>query len=152
MSRPNVRTGAGLKEALFYDDLDSGEGVVVRKMIDKNTALMRDGQEFDYNHSVLIDDMRCPKCFSNEKLVFKGDRPDLVSEGYVGACLECDEDFYLVELVAERAPGMSSEQFMEEVYEIAFGDNAINRDFDYKEVIDMLKEMSDAYADKQCNS
>ena len=33
--------------------------------------------------------------------------------------------------------------FLEEAYEIAFGDNAINRDFSPKEVIEELKSFSD---------
>ena len=37
----------------------------------------------------------CPKCYS--KLDF-----DKVSEGYFGACLSCDEDFYKIEVVEER--------------------------------------------------
>jgi hypothetical protein len=88
-----------LKRALFYDELDCGEGCVVRFKIDDRTALMLDGQHFDYTYSVELDKMRCPKCLSNESLVFKGDEPDKVSPGYVGACLACDEDFYLTELV-----------------------------------------------------
>lgn len=91
-----------MKLALFYDDLESGEGCVVREYIDKNTALMKDGQHFDYTHSVMVDDMQCPKCNRNEYLVFKGDFPDLVCDGYVGACTVCDEDFYLMELVNKR--------------------------------------------------
>ena len=34
-------------------------------------------------------------------------------------------------------------QFIEEVYEIAFGDNAINRDFSMGEVLDQLMQYSD---------
>mgnify|MGYP005711563609 FL=1 len=34
-------------------------------------------------------------------------------------------------------------QFREEVYEIAFGDNAINRDFSMGEVLDQLMQYSD---------
>ena len=36
----------------------------------------------------------------------------------------------------------SPEAFIEEVYEIAFGDNAINRDFSMGEVLDKLMEFS----------
>ena len=35
--------------------------------------------------------------------------------------------------------------FIEEVYEIAFGDDAINRGFTPTDVIDQLKELSDNY-------
>ena len=37
---------------------------------------------------------------------------------------------------------MNMEYFIEEVYEIAFGDNAINRDFNYEEVLEVLREYS----------
>ena len=33
--------------------------------------------------------------------------------------------------------------FIEEIYEIAFGDNAINRNFSHDEVIDRIREYSD---------
>jgi len=38
---------------------------------------------------------------------------------------------------------MNKDQFIEEVYEIAFGDNAINRNFKHEEVIAELKKFSD---------
>ena len=38
---------------------------------------------------------------------------------------------------------MNKDQFIEEVYEITFGDNAINRNFKYEEVIAELKKFSD---------
>jgi len=38
---------------------------------------------------------------------------------------------------------MNKDQFIEEIYEIAFGDNAINRDFDFEEVIERIQEFSD---------
>jgi len=38
---------------------------------------------------------------------------------------------------------MQDEQFIDEVYEIAFGDNAIVRDFPKEEVLTRLKEFSD---------
>ena len=38
---------------------------------------------------------------------------------------------------------MREKKFIEEVFEIAFGDNAINRNFEYEEVIAKLKEFSD---------
>ncbi len=37
---------------------------------------------------------------------------------------------------------MDTKEFIEEVYEIAFGDNAINRNFNHEEVIDALKEIN----------
>ena len=38
---------------------------------------------------------------------------------------------------------LTKDQFIEEVYEIAFGDNAINRDFGFEEVIERIQEFSD---------
>ena len=35
------------------------------------------------------------------------------------------------------------DEFIEEVFEIAFGDNAINRGFSYKKVLERLREFSD---------
>ena len=37
---------------------------------------------------------------------------------------------------------MNKDQFIEEIYEIAFGENAINRDFSMGEVLDKLMEFS----------
>lgn len=34
-------------------------------------------------------------------------------------------------------------EFIEEVFEIAFGDDAINRDFSYEEVLEELRDNSD---------
>ena len=38
---------------------------------------------------------------------------------------------------------MNKEKFKEEVFEIAFGDNSINKGYSEKEVLDKLKEFSD---------
>ena len=38
---------------------------------------------------------------------------------------------------------MNQKQFIEEVFEIAFGENAINRDFSFEEVLETLMEFSD---------
>ena len=38
---------------------------------------------------------------------------------------------------------MTDKQFIEEVYEIAFGGNAINRDFSFEEVLKELLRFSD---------
>ena len=38
---------------------------------------------------------------------------------------------------------MNDKEFIEQVYEIAFGDNAINRNFSHEEVIDALKEINE---------
>ena len=37
---------------------------------------------------------------------------------------------------------MREKKFIEEVFEIAFGDNAINRNFEYEEVIAELRKFS----------
>ena len=41
----------------------------------------------------------------------------------------------------------SVKDFIEKTYEIAFGDDAINRNFTITDVIDQLKELSDNYAE-----
>ena len=38
---------------------------------------------------------------------------------------------------------MNTREFIEEVYEIAFGDDAINRDYGAEEVLAKLREFSD---------
>jgi len=38
---------------------------------------------------------------------------------------------------------MSEREFVEAVFEIAFGDDAINRDFSYEEVLEELQDNSD---------
>ena len=38
---------------------------------------------------------------------------------------------------------MNQKQFIEEVFEIAYGENAINRNFTFEEVIETLREFSD---------
>ena len=38
---------------------------------------------------------------------------------------------------------MTQNEFIEEVFEIAFGENAINRDFSFEEVIETLTKFSD---------
>lgn len=38
---------------------------------------------------------------------------------------------------------MNKNQFIEEVYEIAFGDDAINKNYSYEEVIERLTEYSE---------
>ena len=47
------------------------------------------------------------------------------------------------QLEYERQKGMDDKQFIEQVYELAFGDNAINRNFSHDEVIDALKEINE---------
>ena len=38
---------------------------------------------------------------------------------------------------------MTKDQFIEEVYELAFGHDAINREFEYSEVIEQLQEFNE---------
>ena len=38
---------------------------------------------------------------------------------------------------------MNQKQFIEEIFEIAYGENAINRNFTFEEVIETLMEFSD---------
>ena len=38
---------------------------------------------------------------------------------------------------------MTQNQFIEDVFEIAFGDNAINRDFSFEELVERLQQFSD---------
>ena len=40
-------------------------------------------------------------------------------------------------------PEMTDSRFIEEIYEIAFGDDAINRNFSHDEVIEQIREFSD---------
>ena len=41
-----------------------------------------------------------------------------------------------------------TKEFIEEVYEIAFGDNAINRGFTTQDVLDQLRQFSDDSCEK----
>ena len=43
---------------------------------------------------------------------------------------------------------MTNLEFIEEVYEIAFGDNAINREFTMQDVLDQLRQFSDDSCEK----
>ena len=43
---------------------------------------------------------------------------------------------------------MNNKEFIEEVYEIAFGDNAINREFTQQDVLDQLRQFSDDSCEK----
>jgi hypothetical protein len=38
---------------------------------------------------------------------------------------------------------MTKDEFIEEVFELAFGDDALNRDFSYREVLEVLKSYDD---------
>ena len=38
---------------------------------------------------------------------------------------------------------LTNEAFIEEIYELAFGDDAINRDFSHGEVIEKIKEFTE---------
>ena len=43
----------------------------------------------------------------------------------------------------EEVESMDTYDFIEEVYEIAFGDDAINRYYTYQEVLDRLKDFAE---------
>lgn len=68
-----------------------------------------DGQIWPYSHAIPVTEFGCPKCkakYSDNKtgLVLGKEAKDskeerLVVEGYTGACMVCDEDFYLFELL-----------------------------------------------------
>lgn len=68
----------------------------------------------------------CPNCDQETDQQSYNDNDDT---GTHTICMECENDI--------------AEWFKEKVYEIAFGDNAINRDFSQKEVINQLQEFSD---------
>jgi len=88
-----------MKKALFYDALDCGEGCVVRPKIDDRTALMNDGQKFDYTFSIDLDTLQCPTCLTNEYLLFKGDaRNNEVAVGSLAICNKCNSNFTLEKL------------------------------------------------------
>lgn len=38
---------------------------------------------------------------------------------------------------------MTKDEFIEEVFELAFGDDALNRDFSYREVLEVIKSYDD---------
>ena len=40
-------------------------------------------------------------------------------------------------------PEMTDSRFIEEIYELAFGEDAINRNFSHDEVIEQIREFSD---------
>lgn len=63
---------------------------------------------------------------------------DAMNSGY--APKETDEGVINFQQVEVSLP------FVERVYELAFGDDAINRDFSEQDVLDMLKQMSDVFA------
>ena len=44
---------------------------------------------------------------------------------------------------------MNKNKFIEDVYEIAFGDNAINKGYTEQEVLDKLKEFSENSLEKE---
>ena len=48
----------------------------------------------------------------------------------------------LARLTMNRDDRVEATWFIENVFEVAFGDNAINKDFTYQEVLDKLDEFS----------
>ena len=49
--------------------------------------------------------------------------------------------------LVNRSYFINNNGFIEKTYEIAFGDDAINRNFTITDVLDQLKELSDNYPD-----
>ncbi len=62
---------------------------------------------------------------------------DACEEEYEALCKQVIEDLKRLQLLEAKS------NFKEEIYEIAFGDNAINRDWPESEVIDTIRSYSD---------
>ena len=64
---------------------------------------MNDGQIWNWHNAIPISEFSCPKCGTkytdNTSGLILGKEAKEVSSGYTGACLKCDEDFYIFELV-----------------------------------------------------
>ena len=65
---------------------------------------------------------------------------------------KCSDEYYLRESASlEARKTEKTMEFIEEVYEIAFGDNAINREFTTQDVLDQLRKFSDDSCEKYEN-
>lgn len=53
------------------------------------------------------------------------------------------------EVVVDRCDYEDDKDFIEQVFELAFGDDAINRDYTRQEVLEKLKEFSDKGLDTE---
>jgi len=73
----------------------------------------------------------CPNCHcdNQDMLVGMGDN--------MMYCEACEHEFHETKVVEKRVT------FKEQVYEIAFGDDAINKGYSEQEVLDKLREHSD---------
>ena len=92
-------------KVLVWDDGflgNSEDGNIVRELHsispDGCSVKMEDGQIFSYQNAISIELLKCPKCLQNIEEKALG-RSEFVSNGYSGACLSCEEDFYLAEMV-----------------------------------------------------
>ena len=56
--------------------------------------------------------------------------------------MSADINKLLARLTMSRDDRVEAAWFIENVFEVAFGDNAINKDFTYQEVLDKLDEFS----------
>jgi len=96
----------------FLGDQTDG-GNIIRKFLskigDQYLVKMLDGKIYDFNNAIPVTEFKCPHCgttYSDNvhglvigKEALEENKEHLVNDGYVGACLKCDEDFYLFELV-----------------------------------------------------
>jgi len=92
---------------------DSKRGNIIRKYIKKDEyghlVRMYNGRSYNYNNAIPVSMIKCPRCgklyrnnvsdlvIGREALDENGEH--FISHGYVGACLDCDKDFFLSEMV-----------------------------------------------------
>lgn len=63
-----------------------------------------------------------------------------------------DNHVQFVNGLANSDYNLKQEKFIEDVFEIAFGDNAINREFSYEEVLNVLRDNSDYVTNLKCEA
>ena len=63
-----------------------------------------------------------------------------------------DNHVQFVNGLANSDYNLKQEKFIEDVFEIAFGDNAINREFSYEEVLNVLRDKSDYVTNLKCEA
>lgn len=98
----NARLTVGDMVFVFDNEyLGTEEGNIVRKFLrkedDQFIVQMNDGQEFSYQNAVKTESLQCPNCNCKELAI--GRMSEEVSQGYAAACVVCEQDFYLVELL-----------------------------------------------------
>lgn len=93
-------------KVLVWDDGflgDRDDNNIIRELHavypDHVTVKMNDGSIWAYHNAISIDLLHCPKCKKKIKEDFIGRENNNVSYDYVGACDDCDEDFYLFEML-----------------------------------------------------